>query len=467
MAVTNSFLVELICICCASGISTAVVVSHGGEEGAIYVRDGELVHAECGGLEGEEALAEIISWEYCMFETQGYPPGVTPTISRSWLEILAPHAAGADSACVKAPERRLKVLVVDDSAMMRRAISDIVAAEPDMEVAASAKNGEEALARIKELAPDIITLDVNMPVMDGSTAIKHIMIRKPCPVVIISNTDRKAVGNIMDFLILVAVDFVAKPARSGKVTRQAERIAGKIRAAAAADTRLMTRFKTPAPLPAPAERDEPREPALSPALLLSGPGGHAEWFKLVTGLPADFPGCLVVLQGMPAEFSEALAEFTAARSRAPVRPLSGETPLVSGACYIGALEAPPSVRNRRGGLVLAAGDPAPAADPQKALNELVEGLSGAASGPVLAAILSGAGGAGLAPGLSRLRERGGRVILQKIDTCMVGGPPAEIRDLGLADLEVKGEALAGAVMEHAAGRAGSGPEDAAELDWLI
>lgn len=466
---TNSLLAELIQTCCASGISTAIAVSHGREEGRLFIRDGELVHAETGELTGVDALSLMASWDYSQFETLGFPAAVKATITTPWrelLESLAPEPADA------APEpARLKVLVVDDSAMMRRAISDIVAAQPDMEVAATAANGEDALAKMAESRFDVITLDVNMPVMDGSTAIKHIMIKKPCPVVIISNTDRAAVGNIMDFLMLGAVDFVAKPVRGGNLALAADRIAGRIRTAATAGASSITRFKPPAPRPErELETAEGKRPTDRLVVVIAGAGGHAEWFKLVCGLPENLDACVLVIQNMPPDFMAPLAEYTAARSMVDVAPLSGEAAVLSGTCYITAVDAPPAIMMRRSLPILVEGDPVAARNPAEALSGFLASLAESMAEPLKVLVLSGGGGSQAAEGLKSVIEKGGSVAIQNRETAMVRAPLDEIAGQGLAAGETRVEAMIEGIVTYASGREknpSSVDDDDPGLDWLI
>lgn len=466
---TNSLLMELIHTCCSSGISTAIAVSFGQEEGRLYIRDGEIIHAETGGEEGEEALRRMLSREYGQVETLGFPAAVRASMARPWREILeslAPEPAGSPES-----PGRLKVLVVDDSAMMRRAISDIVAAQPDMEVAATAANGEDALARMAEGRFDVITLDVNMPVMDGSTAIKHIMIKKPCPVVIISNTDRAAVGNIMDFLMLGAVDFVAKPVRGGNLALQADRIAGRIRTAAKAGSSSITRFKPPAKRQErEAGQGEEKRPAARLVVVVAGAGGHADWFKLVCGLPENLDACVLVIQNMPPDFVAPLAEYTAARSMMDVAPLYGEAAVLSGTCYIAAVDAPPAIMMRRGLPILVEGGPIAAPDSADGLEALLAGLSGAMKEPVRVLLLSGADGSRAAEGLRLVKERGGRVVICAREAAMVRAPLDEIAGQGLVTEEKKVEAMIEEIVQYASGQAENPPsaeDDVPGLDWLI
>src|ERR1044072_2676329 len=104
-----------------------------------------------------------------------------------------------------------RVLVVDDSAFMRRVVSEAIAAEPDLELAGVAVNGLDALVKVEQLQPDVVTLDVEMPEMDGLTALRHLMNRYPRPVVMLSSLTQAGAVTTIRALTIGAVDFVAKP----------------------------------------------------------------------------------------------------------------------------------------------------------------------------------------------------------------------------------------------------------------
>lgn len=130
----------------------------------------------------------------------------------------------------------IRVLVVDDSAFMRKLIVEIISAEPDLEVAGYARNGEDALKKLQRLQVDVVTLDVEMPVMDGLETLKRIMAEKPLPVVMLSSRTRQGSETTIQALALGAVDFVSKPAGPGAVDLHsiAQELVDKIRCAALA-----------------------------------------------------------------------------------------------------------------------------------------------------------------------------------------------------------------------------------------
>src|SRR5260221_12088877 len=141
----------------------------------------------------------------------------------------------------------IRVLVVDDSAFMRRAISEAIVAQPDMELAGVAINGLDALLKVEQLQPDVVTLDVEMPEMDGLTALRHLMARYPRPVVMLSSLTQEGAVTTLRALNIGAVDFVAKP--SGAISldfhRVRDELVEKIRIASGARVKAATPASPP------------------------------------------------------------------------------------------------------------------------------------------------------------------------------------------------------------------------------
>ncbi|OYX90703.1 MAG: chemotaxis response regulator protein-glutamate methylesterase, partial [Caulobacter sp. 35-67-4] len=205
----------------------------------------------------------------------------------------------------------IKLLIVDDSALMRRVLGEVFQAEPDFEVA-FARDGGEALASLSVFKPDVVTLDVHMPRMSGLECLDQIMIEHPCPVVMISSLTTDGAEATLDALALGAVDFVSKPAGTVSLALDefAPLVLEKVRAAAGVRLprayRLSERLRArrpPAPLPLP--RAAP--PAAAAGSLPSGvfiigtsTGGPPALDTVLSALPADFPWPILVAQHMPA-----------------------------------------------------------------------------------------------------------------------------------------------------------------------
>jgi two-component system chemotaxis response regulator CheB len=185
----NIQLTDIIQMCCLAGTTICVRVSQDENQGNIFIQDGDIVHAECGSISGVEAFFAILGWPSGQFDTVDASQVPSRTIREPYQFLLMEAARMADesaqrnietTAATDSPaDEKLRVLIVDDSAIMSKILNSMLSADPGIDVVGNAKNGEEALAKMKELSPDLITMDVNMPVMDGSTALKHIMIESP------------------------------------------------------------------------------------------------------------------------------------------------------------------------------------------------------------------------------------------------------------------------------------------------
>ena len=267
----------------------------------------------------------------------------------------------------------IKLLVVDDSALMRRLLGDVFRAENDFEVAV-ARDGVEALACLETFRPDVITLDVQMPQMDGLACLDRIMVMRPCPVVMVSSLTERGAEVTLDALQLGAVDFVAKPSGAislamdefGPLLVDTVRAASKARLRGASRlaerVRLRANGGTNAPKPSrqyAGARISPNPitaagPADGVVLVGSSTGGPPALDALLAPLPADFPWPILVAQHMPATFTGPLARRLDKLCALTVLEVTRPTPLLPGNVYIGRGDADMIVSSRPEGIVVTA-----------------------------------------------------------------------------------------------------------------
>src|ERR1051325_7918418 len=238
----------------------------------------------------------------------------------------------------------VRVLVVDDSAFMRRVIGEAISSQPDMQLLGTARNGLDALLKVEQLQPDVVTLDVEMPEMDGLTALRHLMARYPRPVVMLSSRTQEGAATTLRALNMGAVDFVPKP--SGSISldfhRVREDLIHKVRVAAGArvhprtatpgaaeplraDVRRAVRTDDVRPLVRPNQSDDSRFRQSERSsderrphgrgvgferlvVIGSSTGGPRALGTLLPALPRDGKSAYVVVQHMPAGFTKSLAE---------------------------------------------------------------------------------------------------------------------------------------------------------------
>ena len=352
-----------------------------------------------------------------------------------------------------------KVLIVDDSALMRRLIGGVLG-DAGFTVE-TARNGREGVERLTEWQPDVVTLDINMPEMDGLTALSLMMQARPTPVVMVSSLTAKGAQATFEALALGAVDFIAKP--GGTISLSVEDIAkdliDKVRSASKARMRGAVtvarrnivepsdqgsdRQARPAPVStrsAPMPRSGassqtgraayagPTKPSSIPGLVLIGvsTGGPRTLEEVLPQLPADFPWPIVVAQHMPANFTDAFAQRMARCCALQVREANTTYPLEPGNVYIGKGGHDVVIAERLGRLVVMPKSETPGHPWHPSVDVLVESALRLVDPRQLIGVqLTGMGFDG-AKTMAQIKARGGRTIAESEETAVVFGMPAEL-----------------------------------------
>lgn len=355
---------------------------------------------------------------------------------------------------------RIRVFVVDDAAAVRRIVTDVLAADPGIEVVGSAANGLEAMARLERLGPDLVTLDIEMPGMDGLETLVELRRHHPrLPVIMFSSlTERGAIAT-MEALARGATDYVAKPNHSGGVAEAKERIRTelipKIRALVGRPAQGAA-HPAPAHGPAPAARSGPpgRVDAVAIGVSTGGPNALAD---ILPALPADFPIPILIVQHMPPVFTRFLADRLSSRSRVVVREAEDDAVVEPGTVWVAPGDHHMTVwkDGERVRLRLDRGPQEnscrPSADP------LFRSAAAIFGGRTLGLILTGMGHDGLL-GAQAIRRAGGQLIAQDEASSVVWGMPGAIVAAGLADAVLPLPLIAaGLVQRAAAGRMTSPP----------
>ena len=326
--------------------------------------------------------------------------------------MAAPRAVGAD------PVRT--VLVVDDSAFMRRLVRELVESEPGFRVVGTAGDGMDALAQVHRLQPDLVTLDVEMPGLDGLQVLGYVMSETPRPVVMLS---AGAPELTMRALELGAVDFVRKP--SGPISLDLalvrERLVLALRTAAQANLRaapVLARPGTAGPLAARAAA----RPADRVVVVACSTGGPRALAEIVPALPAALDAAVLVVQHMPAGFTAGLAARLHALAALPVREArDGEVPL-AGHVYVAPGGAHLVVRRDGDAATLALADDAPVWGVRPAADRLFATAADAFGARCVGVVLTGMGRDGAA-GLAAVRRAGGGAIVQDAATATIAAMP--------------------------------------------
>ncbi|MDY0981149.1 MULTISPECIES: protein-glutamate methylesterase/protein-glutamine glutaminase [Stenotrophomonas] len=348
-----------------------------------------------------------------------------------------------------------RVLIVDDSAVVRQMLSEILASDPAIEVVGTAADPLLAREKIKRLAPDVITLDVEMPRMDGLAFLENLMRLHPLPVVMISSLTERGADTTLQALALGAVDFISKPkfdvARG--LQGYAEEIIGKVKMAARSRVRTLARPSTPritldAVPPSPARSIQFR--TTDRLIAIGASAGGTEALRVVLeGLPADAPA-VVLTQHLPATFSTAFAERLDRHSAMSVREASDGEAVLPGHAYL-----PPGGKHLRvirdGARWRCRVDDGPAVNRHKpAVDVLFRSVAESAGANAIGAILTGMGDDG-ARGLLELKNAGAPTLVQDEATSVVWGMPGAAFKLGATEEQVPLERIAERLMALARG----------------
>lgn len=334
------------------------------------------------------------------------------------------------------PSSKIRVLIVDDSAMIRKLLGEIVNAQPDMICVGAAPDPIVAREMIRNLDPDVLTLDVEMPKMDGLSFLEKLMRLRPMPVVMVSTLTQRGSEMTLRALELGAVDFVAKPkldiARG--LEAYAEEIASKIRVAA----RARPRRSTPPPEVAPSLKADAvlgqsiaRVASTEKLIAIGASTGGTEALKeVLSELPPDSPGVLVA-QHMPEGFTRSFAARLDSICRIRVKEAQDGERVLPGHAYIAPGHSHLLLKRSGANYVCELNQGPPVNRHRPSVDVLFRSVANAAGKNALGVILTGMGKDG-AQGLLELRGTGAHTIAQDEATCVVFGMPREAIQAGAA-----------------------------------
>lgn len=336
------------------------------------------------------------------------------------------------------------VLVVDDSAFMRKVVSDLVGALPGFRVIGTARDGQHALEQVHTLDPDIVTLDVEMPELDGLEALGYIMSETPRPVVMLSAADGADGTLTLRALELGAVDFVRKP--SGAISLDLARVQDRLHQAllAAAEANVAgVRAVARLPRVSSAVGLSP-DTARKLVVIACSTGGPRALVEVIPALPATLDAAVLVVQHMPKGFTHSLAERLDLASRCTVREASEGAPLQRGLVYVAPGGRHLVVGERPDGPCCAIDDSPAVWGVRPAADVLFRSAARVYGASVLGVVLTGMGRDG-AEGLSRIREAGGRAVVQDRETSTIYGMPQAALQIAGADQVVPLSGVATAI----------------------
>jgi two-component system chemotaxis response regulator CheB len=352
--------------------------------------------------------------------------------------------------------KKARVLIVDDSAFMRKVLQGIVASDPQLEVCGEARDGRDAVTQTEVLKPDVISMDINMPHMDGLQATEIIMSSNPHPILIVSSESREGAEVTLKALQLGAIDFVAKPSGGVDLDMSSvrEEICRKLKMASKVRVvRTATRSKlqqdvassAPRSEPAPGSSDQNGQNGRSPAaaavaargsagkfpivVMASSTGGPATLMQFVPYFPKDFPGAVILVQHMPGNFTDQFSKQLGEASRIRVKEAEAGEIIVPGQLYV----CPGSHHLRVSPTGRVSLDDGPRISGYRPCADLTLESAADYAGPMtIGVILTGMGNDG-AKGVQAVRAVGGHTIAQDESTAVIFGMPQEAIKTGAID----------------------------------
>jgi two-component system chemotaxis response regulator CheB len=327
----------------------------------------------------------------------------------------------------------VRILVVDDSVVIRKLLCDTLSKEPEMEVVGSASDGRIALAKISQLHPDLITLDVEMPVMNGLETLGEIRKSHPMlPVIMFSTLTERGAAATLEALSLGASDYATKPSNTGSPAAAIEAIRAELIPKIRALCPVVSPKPKLVPHPSLAARIRPRSHPFEIVAIGVSTGGPNALAEVLPQIPQDFPVPIVVVQHMPPIFTRLLAERLARQSKIPVSEGSAGASLAPGHAWVAPGDFHMTVE--RSGLTrrLALNQTAPEHSCRPAVDVLFRSVATAYGANTLAVVMTGMGADGVL-GARKIREAGGEVIIQDEASSVVWGMPGLVYDAGQAD----------------------------------
>jgi two-component system chemotaxis response regulator CheB len=347
----------------------------------------------------------------------------------------------------------IKVLVVDDSAFMRKALTSMLQEDPEIKVIGTARDGVEAIQMIQDLKPDIVTMDVEMPRMDGITALREIMQKCPVPVIMVSSLTTEGAKVTLEALEVGAVDFI--PKNLAELSVNIVKIKGM----------LIEKIKTigkrgiikrrPIAKPAETKIETPKveipkvrvttERKVGIVSIGTSTGGPKALQEIIPKLPKDFPVPIVIAQHMPPNFTKPFAERLDQLSQLSVKEAEEGETIKPGIVYIAPGRGHMRLKRRGIETLVNISEDKEEFIYRPSVDALMLSVADCFPGRSLGVILTGMGNDG-AKGCKKIKENGGRIFAQNEESCVVYGMPRAVIEAGIADKVVSLEEMAGEII---------------------
>jgi two-component system chemotaxis response regulator CheB len=339
-------------------------------------------------------------------------------------------------------KRKIGVLIVDDSAFIRKALKRMLMSDPIINVVGVARDGIEALEKVKHLKPDVVTLDIKMPLMDGLTTLEHLMKENPIPVLVVSSLTRDGGGVTLKALEAGAIDFIDKSSCHTimDILDIADSLVQKVKVLAGVDLKKVLKIPREqlSPKAILTSTSAPSPAFIQPAHLVvigASTGGPLALEAILTKLPGEYPGAILIVQHMPLGFTLSFAERLNDLCALRVKEAQEDDYILPGHVYIAPSGYHLKIKSStKATHVILSKFPHDMLH-RPSIDVLFESVGCEWKGKLLAVLLTGMGADGV-QGIKAVKQRGGKVIAQDEVTCVVFGIPKAAQQSGLVDAMV-------------------------------
>lgn len=341
---------------------------------------------------------------------------------------------------------KIKVLIIEDSFLMRKIIGETIMSDPELEVVGTAKDGGEGLEKVKSLSPDIVTLDINIPVIDGITVLERIMAERPTRVIMFSAYSRTGASSTIKALQLGAVDFIAKP--FGEVSvgldKLRDEIIAKIKTAMQIDLHKYVKSQGGQ---APSVEAAPHAAIKKLVVIGASTGGPKAVLDVMQNIAPDLPAVFLIVQHMPKGFTMSFAERIAWQSGVRAKEAEEGDILLPGRAYVAPAGSHMTVEKDRDQYRIRLNQDPPVNFVRPAVDVTMLSVAETFGRNIIAVVLTGMGKDGL-EGVRKIKSAGGRVIIQDEASSVVWGMPRAIFKAGLADEVLPVSKIPAAILKY-------------------
>jgi two-component system chemotaxis response regulator CheB len=361
--------------------------------------------------------------------------------------------------------KQINVLVVDDSAFMRKSISLMLESDPEIKVIATARDGSEGVELVRKLRPDVVTLDIEMPVMSGLEALKVIMKEMPLPVLMFSSLTTEGADSTMEALNLGAVDFIPKDMSyiNINISRKKEELIEKIKSIAHSATLRLRFNRLSKPQTTIGVKPMTGKPGITRSVKMPtrrdframvlgiSTGGPFALLQTLPKIPGTFPLGIAIVQHMPPRFTRSLAERINSLSELDVREAEEGDVLEQGSVLIAPGGKHMTFRKSGSEIVAKITDEPATTLYRPCADVMMNSASEMVGSPLLGVIMTGMGKDGL-EGLKNIKKKGGYIVAQNEQSCVVYGMPKAVVDEGIADAVVPLDEIPSLLYQVATGK---------------